>query len=96
MQGLFVLESVGVSYMLYLGRDYLGQKINPVLLLRVSHEFVSKTQLSSGSGPIRPISRRSLDDFVGDLPGELNFCPVRAILMYYKRVNSGGLSRDKG
>ena len=49
---------------------------------------MSKTQLSSGSGPIRPISLRSLDDFVGDLPGELNLYLVRVILMYYKRVKS--------
>jgi len=39
-------------------------------------EFVSKTQLSSGSGPIRPISLHSLGEFVGDLSGELNLCPI--------------------
>ena len=65
------------------------------ITLRVSPEFVSKTQLSSGSGPISPIFLRSLNDFVGDLPDELNLCPVRAILAYYKRVKSEGLSRDK-
>ena len=39
------------------------------ITLRVSPEFVSKTQLSSGSGPISPIFLRYLNDFVGDLPG---------------------------
>ena len=37
----------------------------------------------------------ALNDFVGNLPGELHLCLVRAILAYYKRVMSEGLSRDK-
>ena len=62
---------------------------------RVSPEFVSKTQLGFGSGVILPISLTSLNDFVRNLPGELHLCPVRAILAYFKRVKSEGLSRDK-
>jgi len=65
------------------------------ITLRVSPEFVSKTQLGLGSGVIQPISLKSLDDFVGNLSGELHLCPVRAVLTYFKRVKSLGLSRDK-
>ena len=46
-----------------------------------------------GSGVIQPIFLTSLGDFVGNLPGEL--CPVRAIITYFRRVKSEGLSRDK-
>jgi len=65
------------------------------ITLRVSPEFVSKTQLGFGSGVIQPICLTSLGDFVGNLPGEMNLCPVRAILTYFRRVKSEGLSRDK-
>ena len=37
----------------------------------------------------------SLNKFVCNLPDELNLFPVRAILTYFKRVKSEGLSRDK-
>ena len=65
------------------------------ITLRVSPEFVSKTQLGFGPGVIQPISLTLLNDFVGNLPDELHLCPVRAILTYFKRVKSEGLSRDK-
>ena len=65
------------------------------ITLRVSPEFVSKTQLGFGSGVIQPICLTSLGDFVGNLPGEMNLCPVRAILTYFRRVKSEGFPRDK-
>jgi len=65
------------------------------LTLRVSPNFVAKTQLVCGSGSVQPIKIQSLNDFVGNLPGELNLCPVRCLLTYYKRVKSEGFTVDK-
>ena len=45
------------------------------ITLRVSPTVVAKTQLVCGSGSIQPISLCSLNDFVGDLPDELNLGP---------------------
>ena len=65
------------------------------ITLRVAPEFVAKTQLGQGPGAILPICLKSLGDFVGNDPQVMHLCPVRAILLYFKRVRSEGLSRDK-
>jgi len=65
------------------------------ITLRVSPSFVAKTQLVSGSGSVHPIKIQSLNDFVGNLPEELNLCPVRALLTYYSRVKNEGFAIDK-
>jgi len=56
---------------------------------------VAKTQLVGGSGAVHPIKIQSLDDFVGNLPEELNLCPVRTLLTYYSRVKDEGFVKDK-
>ena len=73
----------------------ISSSISPVLLLECLQNLFLKLKLGFGSGAIRPISLTALNDFVGNLPDELHLCPVRAILTYFKRVKSVGLSRDK-
>jgi len=75
------------------GLSWSEDKTN--LTLRVAPEFVARTQLGRGPGSILPICLKSLGDFVGNDPQVMHLCPVRAILLYFKRVRSEGLSRDK-
>ena len=58
------------------------------ITLRVAPEFIAKTQLGLGPGAILPICLQSLQDFVGNDPQEMHLCPVRLILMYFKRAKS--------
>ena len=57
------------------------------LYLSYFPEFRATTESSANPLP-RSFCVRSLSDFVGDLPGELLLCPVRALRLYISRVSS--------
>jgi len=65
-----------------------------VVTLGFDPTFVAKTQ-SKACEALKPLTLHSMNDFVGNDPDELILCPVRALLTYYNRVKSLGLTSKK-
>jgi len=78
-----------------LTREGFGWNHNKsVVTLGFDPTFVAKTQ-SKASEAMKPLTLHSLNDFVGNDADELILCPVRALLTYYNRVKSLGLTSKK-
>ena len=78
-----------------LTREGFGWNHNKsVVILGFDPTFVAKSQ-SKASEAMKPLTLHSLNDFVGNDADELILCPVRALLTYYNRVKSLGLTSKK-